>query len=256
MRPVDVLVLGAGPAGLSAAARLLERGEGRVRVRVVHMQDAPGGKASSWRDESGFVVEHGWHMMVGFYRNLFGLMRRAGVDPERAMISMQGRSHCFEPRDGGIHTLSSQGGRFAVVERFAGYDGLPLVDRANFGRFMAEAFSIALSGERLTRHDDVCFDTWAVEQGLRRHVTRYGIFRFLRLAYFNFPEQISAYHVLQTMKLMSTSEDAELFACRGPYSEVVWKPIADYLARLGAVVQPRTVATRWLYEGDRIVGVR
>ena len=77
---------------------------------------------------------------------------------------------------------------------------------------MAEAFGVATSGERLAQHDDVCFDTWAVERGLRRHVTRYSIFRFLRLAYFNFPEPISAYHVLQTLKHMSTSEEAELFA--------------------------------------------
>lgn len=249
-------MLGAGPAGLAAAARLLERGEGSVRVRVVHMQDAPGGKAASWRSADGAIVEHGWHMMVGFYRNLFALMRRAGIDRTSAMVSMQGQSHCFEPWDGAVHTLSSAGGRLAVAARFAAYDGLPAVDRANFARFMAEAFALALSGERLTRHDDVCFDTWAVEQGLRRHVTRYSIFRFLRLAYFNFPEQISAYHVLQTMKLMSTSDDAELFACRGAYGEAVWKPIADYVTRLGAAFQPRVFVTRWLYDGDRIAGVR
>lgn len=253
---IDVLVLGAGPAGLSAAARLLERGAGRVRVRVVHLQDVLGGKAASWRDEHGFVVEHGWHMMVGFYANLFALMRRAGVEPSRAMASMAGQSHCYEPSDGRIHTMSSDGGRLAVAERFARYDGLPLPDRANFARFMAEAFSVALSGERLTRHDDVCFDTWAVERGLRRHVTRYSMFRFLRLAYFNFPEQISAYHVLQTLRHMSTSEEAELFACRGAYTEVVWNPIGEYVRRLGAVIEPRVAVTDWVYDGDRIAAVR
>ncbi|HEY8089730.1 MAG TPA: FAD-dependent oxidoreductase [Polyangiaceae bacterium] len=256
MKPIDVLVLGAGPAGLSAAARLLERGGGRVRVRVVHLQDVLGGKAASWRDADGLVVEHGWHMMVGFYSNLFALMRRAGVDPRRAMVSMEGQSHCYEPSDGRVHTMSSEGGRLAVAARFAVYDGLPLEDRANFGRFMSEAFAIAGSGERLTRHDDVCFDTWAVEHGLRRHVTRYSIFRFLRLAYFNFPEQISAYHVLQTMKHMSTSEEAELFACRGAYTELVWNPIGAYLKRLGAVIEPRVAVTDWVYDGDRIVGLR
>ena len=227
-----------------------------MRVRVVHLQDAPGGKAASWRTADGFLVDHGWHMMVGFYANLFALMRRAGVDPARAMVSMAGESHCYEPYDRAVHTMSSEGGRLAVAARFAVYDGLPLADRANFARFMAEAFGVATSGERLTAHDDVCFDTWAVERGLRRHVTRYSIFRFLRLAYFNFPEPISAYHVLQTLKHMSTSEEAELFACRGGYSEVVWGPIAAYCQRLGATVEPRTVVTDWIYEGDRVVGVR
>lgn len=256
MKPLDVLVLGAGPAGLSAAARLLERGAGRVRVRVVDLQGVLGGKAASWRTPDGFVVDHGWHMMVGFYANLFALMRRAGVDPSRALASMAGESHCYEPSDRAVHTMSSEGGRLAVAARFTVYDGLPLADRANFGRFMTEAFSVATSGERLTHHDDVCFDTWAVERGLRRHVTRYSIFRFLRLAYFNFPEPISAYHVLQTMKHMSTSGEAELFACRGAYTETVWNPIGEYCKRLGATFEPRIAVTDWIYEGDRIVGVR
>jgi zeta-carotene desaturase len=256
VKPLDVLVLGAGPAGLSAAARLLERGAGRVRVRVVHMQDALGGKAASWRTPDGFVVDHGWHMMVGFYANLFSLMRRAGVEPSRVLASMAGESHCYEPSDHAVHSMSSEGGRLAVAARFAVYDGLPLEDRANFARFMTEAFAVATSGERLTRHDDVCFDTWAVERGLRRHVTRYSIFRFLRLAYFNFPEPISAYHVLQTLKHMNTSQEAELFACRGAYTEAVWNPIGEYCKRLGATIEPRVAVTDWIYEGDRIVGVR
>ena len=65
------------------------------------------------------LVDHGWHMMVGFYGNLFALMRRAGVDPARAMVSMAGESHCYEPFDRAIHTMSSEGGRRAVAERFA-----------------------------------------------------------------------------------------------------------------------------------------
>ena len=87
---LKVLVLGAGPAGLAAAARLLERAAGKAEVKVVHMQDVLGGKAASWRDAEGHLVEHGWHMLVGFYDQLFGLMARAGIDRERALVSMQG----------------------------------------------------------------------------------------------------------------------------------------------------------------------
>jgi zeta-carotene desaturase len=251
-----VLVLGAGPAGLSAAARLLERGQGEVQVRVVHAERFVGGKAASWRDADGHVVEHGWHMLVGFYDNLFALMARAGIRRDEALRSMAGDSHCYEPWSGKVHTMNSGGGKLSVAARFASYDGLPRSDRFNFARVMTQAFAIATSGEDLTRHDDVCFDTWAVEQGLRRHVTRYSIFRFLRLAYFNFPEQISAYHVLQTLKLMSTSEHAELFVCRSGTTEALWAPIAAHVQRLGGTFEPDVVVTDWMYEGDRIRGVR
>jgi uncharacterized protein with NAD-binding domain and iron-sulfur cluster len=256
VKAIRVLVLGAGPAGLSAAARLLERGQGEVQVHVVHLQDVVGGKAASWRAADGLPVEHGWHMLVGFYDNLFALMARAGIDRESALASMAGDSHCYEPSDGKVHTLNSGGGKLAVAARFSVYDGLPRADRFNFARVMTQAFAIATSGENLARHDDVCFDTWAVELGLRRHVTRYAIFRFLRLAYFNFPEQISAYHVLSTLKHMSTSEHAELFVCRAGTTETLWNPIAAYVQRLGARFEPSVAITDWIYDGDRIVGVR
>ena len=253
---VRVLVLGAGPAGLSAAARLLEKGEGRVAVRVVHMQDVLGGKAASWRDPQGFLVEHGWHMLLGFYEQLFGLMERAGIDRDSVLKSMGGDSHCYEPSRNAVFTMNSGGGKLGVAARFSFYDGLPADDRFHFARVMTQAFAIAGSGENLTRHDDVCFDTWAVEHGLRPHVTRYSIFRFLRIAYFNFPEQISAYHVLNTLKHVSTSEHAELFVCRTGTSEALWNPIGAYVARLGGTFEARVVATDFVYEGDRIVGIR
>jgi uncharacterized protein with NAD-binding domain and iron-sulfur cluster len=194
-----VLVIGAGPAALSAATRLLERGRDRLRVKLIHMGRRLGGKAVSVRRDDGFIDEHGWHMMGGFYRNFGSLLRSAGVDVDKVRVSMRHQSHCFEPVNKRIHTMSGASGRFDVGARFLRYEGLPFEDRLNFGRVMAQAFGVATSGEDLTAHDDICFDAWAVERGLRPHITRYSMFRFLRLAYFNFPEQISAYHVLQTM---------------------------------------------------------
>jgi zeta-carotene desaturase len=251
-----VLVLGAGPAGLSAAARLLERGDGKVRVHVAHMQDVLGGKAASWRAGDGSLVEHGWHMIVGFYDRLFELMEQAGIDRAQALASMHGDSHCFEPASNEIYTMNSRGGKLGVAARFTFYKGLPVEDRFHFARVMTQAFAIACSGQDLTRHDDICFDAWAIEQGLRPHMTRYALFRFLRIAYFNFPEQISAYHVLQTLKNVSTSEHAELYVCRSGITESLWNPLAAYLSRRGASFEARVLATDFIYEGDRIVGVR
>lgn len=221
MSELRVLVIGAGPAGLSAATRLLERAGDRVRVEVIHMGHHVGGKAASYVDGDGRTVEHGWHMVLGFYRNMRALMRRAGIDVAATLRSMGGHAHPYESFDDRLHTLKSNRSRLGFALSWLGYDGLPFGDRLHYGRFMAQTFQRATSGERLEAHDDICFRTWALEHGLRRHVVDYSLFRNLREVYFNFPESISAYHVLQSMRLMSRPELAEMFVVRGGFSEHV-----------------------------------
>jgi hypothetical protein len=251
-----VLVIGAGPAGLAAAARLLERGRDRLAVRVVHMGHHVGGKAASYVDAQGRKTEHGWHMVLGFYDRMRALMRSAGVDPSRELATMGCVSHPYEPWSGRVHTLNGSGDRASFAARFATYDGMPLGDRLAFGKLMAHAYAVAWSGEDLTKHDDVCWSTWAVERGLPPHVTRYSLFRTFREAYFNFPEQISAYHVLKTLTLMDGAKRAEAFVCRGGWSDRVWGPIARHVEARGGTIEPYTMALDWVYEGRRITGVR
>jgi uncharacterized protein with NAD-binding domain and iron-sulfur cluster len=250
------LVVGAGPAGLAAGVRLLEGSKGAVDVKLVHMGHHVGGKAASYTDAGGRRTEHGWHMVLGFYDRMFALMRSAGIDESRALSTMGGNAHPYEPWSGRVHALSGSGGALAFAARFAGYDGLPLGDRIHYSRFMSETFALALSGEDLTRHDDVCFSTWAIEHGLPPHIVSYSLFRMFRDLYFNFPEQVSAYHVLQTMKLTSSSQASEAFVCRGGWSELVWEPIAKHLLALGGSIEPYTMATDWIYDGRRVTGVR
>ena len=246
------LVVGAGPAGLATGVRLLEEARGELDVTLVHMGHHVGGKAASYVDGYGRAVEHGWHMVLGFYKRLRALMRRAGVDEARALASMAGKSHAFEPSTGRVATLDSTGGRVAMAARFTEYAGMPVDDRMHYARFMAQTYALVLAGEDLTKHDDVCFTRWAIDRGLRPHVARYAIFRLFREGYFNFPDQISAYHVLQTMKLMSTSEDAEAFCARGPWSERVWSPIARYFESLGGKILPYTMVRALVYEGRKV----
>jgi uncharacterized protein with NAD-binding domain and iron-sulfur cluster len=215
-----------------------------------------GGKAASYVDGHGRKTEHGWHMVLGFYDRMRALLRSAGVDPSRVLASLGNVSHPYEAWSERVHTLDASGGRLAFAERFSRYDGLPFEDRAHLSRFMAQAFATATSGEDLTRHDDICFSTWATEHGLFAHITRYSLFRMFREAYFNFPEQISAYHVLQTLRLMNNSDRAEAFVCRGGWSDLVWGPVGRRFTALGGVIEPYTLVTDWIYDGRRITGIR
>ncbi|MCA1559912.1 MAG: hydroxysqualene dehydroxylase HpnE [Acidobacteria bacterium] len=78
MSAPDVVVVGAGFAGLSAACALAEAG---VRVLVLDARPQLGGRATAFRDrETGELVDNGQHVMFGCYRETFRFLRRVGAE--------------------------------------------------------------------------------------------------------------------------------------------------------------------------------
>jgi squalene-associated FAD-dependent desaturase len=73
----DVVVIGGGLAGLSAAARLSAEG---ARVLLAEARSALGGRASSFSDPAtGEQVDNGQHLMLGCYHETFDFLERIGA---------------------------------------------------------------------------------------------------------------------------------------------------------------------------------
>lgn len=76
--PPDVIVIGAGFAGLSAASALAARG---ARVLVLDARPQLGGRATAFTDrETGELVDNGQHVLFGCYRQTFAFLRRIGAE--------------------------------------------------------------------------------------------------------------------------------------------------------------------------------
>src|SRR5262249_50091253 len=75
--PFDVVVIGAGFAGLSAAARCAKRGR---RLLVLGARSRLGGRATAFPDrETGELVDNGQHVLVGCYTETFAFLRDVGA---------------------------------------------------------------------------------------------------------------------------------------------------------------------------------
>jgi len=78
MAAPDVIVVGAGFAGLSAAVRLARRG---ARVLVVEERRRLGGRASAFVDPgTGEAVDNGQHALFGCYHETFAFLRDIGAE--------------------------------------------------------------------------------------------------------------------------------------------------------------------------------
>ena len=98
----DVIIIGAGFAGLSAAVDLAARG---ADVLVLEGRPRLGGRATSYRDKvTGELVDNGQHVLFGCYRETFRFLRRIGVDQDVHLqtslaVSSIGRNNqrtCFQ----------------------------------------------------------------------------------------------------------------------------------------------------------------
>jgi hydroxysqualene dehydroxylase len=78
MKTPDVVIIGAGFAGLSAAAALAEAG---ASVRVYEARPQLGGRATAFRDRvTGELVDNGQHVLIGAYHETAAFLNRIGAD--------------------------------------------------------------------------------------------------------------------------------------------------------------------------------
>lgn len=100
--PVDVLIIGAGIAGLAAARRLAER---NVQVLVLEAKDHVGGRVISRKAEDGGIVELGAEFVHGRAPELWALINEAGLET----IERDGAILREDRERGGVAADSAEG---------------------------------------------------------------------------------------------------------------------------------------------------
>lgn len=243
MAQKEIVIAGAGLAGLSAGIHLLEAGQGNLRVRILERGHVFGGKASSMphRDRTTqrtFTVDHGFHVFFDYPnlgRRLKALGADAGLAPAKheVLIWSQGSVRRFQAWPMPSPTHLFPGG---LLSRLYGpLDGVKIL------RFMFEIFVTEidrLSPAELRALDAISFDDYARQHGLSDAVITSSFFRFVTQSAFIYPKPMSALAAVAAMQLVA--QNYEAVACRymnRGCSEVIIEPLRQHFLRLGGIVE-------------------
>jgi squalene-associated FAD-dependent desaturase len=258
-RAFDVIVIGAGVAGLSAATALAERGAG---VLVVEARPVLGGRTTSHRDRStGEIVDNGQHILLGCYRESFAFLRRIGAE---SAVPLQPSLEVPFVDPAGVATTLSCPALPAPFHLLAGvmeWDALPWADRLSALR-MGPVIRLAqqqLRGRagRIAASPEETVDNWLVRNGQRRRI-REMLWEPLALAALNQPAGEAAAPTFARVLAEMFGRDTRASALGLPARSLVEtfiEPARRYIEARGGEVRAGGLA-KVIVEGGRAAGVR
>lgn len=248
----EVVVIGAGLAGLSCAFELVERGH---EVLVLEARDVVGGRTSSWV-EDGMPVESGLHRFLGFFTGLVGLMERAGIDVDQA-VCWEDEIEVRVPDGGptGVFGLSL----YHPARTLAGAVGnnylVSPLDKASLVPFLVAGMRDYL--RRPSWLDQLSVAALADRHGVRPRALQHLLVPLTAGTFFLPPERFSAYYFFGLFTPgMPRMYRMRLGAFEGGMTEVMTGPIAHAVEGMGGTVCTGTRVSELLRDGDRITGVR
>ena len=250
-----IRIVGSGPAGLAAAEHLLDEAGETVDVEVLTLGHHLGGKACSWSLPDGRVVEHGQHMVTGFYRELRALLRRSGVSLSGTIAASGGEYLVYEERDRGTHELYAGGDLPRLAADWVRYGGFEASEKAAIERFvirfMAETIPPVPEGI-----DDLCCSAWVLSRGFPLSAAATHVFRAIREVQLNWPDEISAYAMLQSLRLVSRNPDRLRTGYpAGGMSQLWWDPIGARIEALGGRITRRSKLVGLERRGGELTGL-
>jgi 15-cis-phytoene desaturase len=252
MNDADVVVVGAGLAGLTCALELSRRG---FKVLVLEAREVVGGRTSSWVQD-GMPVESGLHRVLGFYHAFPNVLASAGIDiddivfwedeveirlPDGAGRAVLGAAPLYRPVD----TLA---GVFNLLQVVSVADLLSL--SPFFAAGLLEYFTDPATLDRSTVADK------ARQYGVSDNAIRHLLVPLTSGLYFLPPERYSAYAFFGLLgPYLPQLYTARIGAFRGGMTEVMAGPVAAAICRHGGIVRTATPVARLIVEDGRVVGV-
>ena len=233
-----VVVIGAGIAGLAAAAGLAERG---VRVQVLERERNLGGRVAGWTEHlddgplagTDVANNRGFHAFFRQYYNLRALLKRSDPQLQRLravedypLVDGEGRRDTFRglpqspPWNALVFALRSPTFRFRDLVRIDAKAAAPLA-----------AVSVPDIYERLDDRDAGTF----LDQINFPKAARHLAFEVFARSFFARPDRLSAAELAAMfhMYFLGSSEGLVFDVAESNFDTALWNPLGEYLTGQG-----------------------
>jgi squalene-associated FAD-dependent desaturase len=237
----DVIVIGAGCAGLSAGALLAERGP---RVLVLEARPTLGGRATAFTDAStGERVDNGQHVLIGCYDETFRFLKRIGA--ESNVDLQRNLSADFIDRSGRASRLSCPAfpAPWHLLAGVMKWSALTWADRLSALR-VGFALRRAGVGAAFRQPSDQTVREWLVAHGQTPRLIEF-LWEPLAVAALNQPIDVAAAEpflvVLQRM-FNGRPRDAAIALPHKPLDEMYALPAKQFIEQRGGEVRVNSPA--------------
>lgn len=247
----DVLVIGGGVAGLSAAVEIADRGG---KVLVLEQRPHPGGRTYSYRDRvTHDVVDNGQHLLMGCYHETRRYLDLIGSS-HLATLQHNLRIDFLHPRNGKSTLLCpSLPAPLHILAGLLRLKTVPLAQRLNLLR-VGVPLILGANEQELAR---LTVDQW-LERLKQTAANRKYLWDVIAIGSLNDdPGTVSAllfYRILKAA-FLGARENSSLLIPRVGLSQLLVEPAVEFIRKRGGDVQASSHVDRLEIARGRVIGL-
>lgn len=235
-KPLNVVIAGAGLAGLSTAKYLADAGHKPI---LLEARDVLGGKVAAWKDDDGDWYETGLHIFFGAYPNVQNLFGELGINDrlqwkEHSMIfAMPNKPGEFSRFDFPEVLPAPLNGILAILKN---NEMLTWPEKVKFAIGLLPAI---VGGQAYVEaQDGLSVQEWMRKQGVPDRVTTEVFIAMSKALNFINPDELSMQCILIALnRFLQEKHGSKMAFLDGNPPERLCMPIVDHIQSCGGEVK-------------------